>query len=235
MVSEVAIDDEGNLAQVGLLLPLLTLVVILVFFLIVAKGGSDEGARDELALGWILTGSAGDGLRSASRGISSSWGLRSASRCILACSAITPFHLSRWKGDIFINNFYTIDSCQQLLPVNCQVSITLSSPPCPPLSLPFLHLFLLFSFSSSSPPPSLPPLLLILLSFSFSFYSSSPYVNRSANMAKHNKVSFNTKQDASTNRTDMVKGLKAETETTSSSLMQIADMHIMGNIITIVA
>ncbi|URE17325.1 hypothetical protein MUK42_02847 [Musa troglodytarum] len=35
---------ERILAQVGLLLPLLALVVILVFFLTVAEGGSDGGA-----------------------------------------------------------------------------------------------------------------------------------------------------------------------------------------------
>ncbi|THU71359.1 hypothetical protein C4D60_Mb04t00560 [Musa balbisiana] len=48
---------EGILAQVGLPLPLLALAVILVFFLTIAKGGNSEGARDELALGWIPAGS----------------------------------------------------------------------------------------------------------------------------------------------------------------------------------
>lgn len=42
-------------------------------------------------------------------------------------------------------------------------------------------------------------------------------------MAKHNKVSLNTKQDASTNRTDRVKGLKAEVDIRSWHLIRTSE------------
>lgn len=51
VVGEVAVDGEGILAWVGLLLRLLALTVILVFFLVVVEGDSGGGAGDELALG----------------------------------------------------------------------------------------------------------------------------------------------------------------------------------------
>ncbi|URE31812.1 hypothetical protein MUK42_06809 [Musa troglodytarum] len=82
---------EGILAQVGLLLPLLALIVVLVFFLIVVEGGNDRGARDELTLGWLPAGS--DYRRSIAeclRGDEFELGMK-ATRRILPHSAITPF------------------------------------------------------------------------------------------------------------------------------------------------
>ncbi|URE25611.1 Nucleotide-diphospho-sugar transferase [Musa troglodytarum] len=52
VVGEVTIDGEGRDPDLGwIVLPLLTLVVILVFFLTVAEGGNGEGVGDELTLG----------------------------------------------------------------------------------------------------------------------------------------------------------------------------------------
>ncbi|RWW33932.1 hypothetical protein GW17_00001325 [Ensete ventricosum] len=93
---------EGIMAQVGLLLPLLALVVVLVFFLTIAEGGSGGGAGDELALGWIpIRSDCRESIIECLTGDEFELGT-DATRCILARSAITPFRLSRWKrGDGF--------------------------------------------------------------------------------------------------------------------------------------
>ncbi|URD88045.1 hypothetical protein MUK42_27065 [Musa troglodytarum] len=91
VVGEVAIDSEGILAQVGLLLPLLALVVILVFFLTVTEDDSKGGAGDELVLGWIPTGS--DCCRSIAECLAGDeFELGTEATCrILTHFAITPF------------------------------------------------------------------------------------------------------------------------------------------------
>ncbi|RWV78505.1 hypothetical protein BHE74_00031593 [Ensete ventricosum] len=95
---------EGILAQVGLLLPLLALVVILVFFLIVVKSDSGRGAGDELALGWIPVGSDCHGsIAECLAGNEFELGVEAeATLHILACSTITPFpSLKMERGDGF--------------------------------------------------------------------------------------------------------------------------------------
>ncbi|URE24285.1 calcium-binding protein [Musa troglodytarum] len=82
---------EGVLAQVGVLLPLLALVVILVFFLTVVEGCNGGGAGDELVLSWIPArfdchGSIAECLA----GDEFELGMEAARR-ILDRSAITPF------------------------------------------------------------------------------------------------------------------------------------------------
>ncbi|RWW12454.1 hypothetical protein GW17_00023877, partial [Ensete ventricosum] len=83
-------------------LPLLALVVILVFFLTVAKGDSGKGAGDELTLGWIPDRSSCRGnIAECLVGDESELGTEATHR-ILARSAITPFlSLEMERGDGF--------------------------------------------------------------------------------------------------------------------------------------
>ncbi|URE16040.1 hypothetical protein MUK42_12073, partial [Musa troglodytarum] len=88
---------EGILAQVGLLHPLIALAIILVFFTVV-EGNRDGGARDELTLGWIPTGSGyRESIVECLVGDEFDLGTK-APVASSPASPSPPFHLLRWEG-----------------------------------------------------------------------------------------------------------------------------------------